>query len=382
MRRSTYIVFISCLAFASCSTGTRGKETAQNPTSMDTKTKRLFGRMPDGKEVYEYILINANNIEVRVINYGGIITSLQVPDRNGVAEDIVLGYDSLNGYLKSSPYFGALVGRYANRIANGKFAIDGKEYSVAQNNNGQHLHGGIIGFDKVFWNIDQLNSKTLKLVYTSRDMEEGYPGNLNVEVTYELTDANEFTISFKATTDKKTIVNLTQHSYFNLTGNAKRDILDHEVTIHADQFVPVNKFLIPTGELKDVSGTPFDFRKQTTIGLRTNENDQQLEVAGGYDHCWVLSSKDSSKHAATVYEPLSGRIIDVFTTEPGMQLYCGNFLDGSITGKQGIIYKHCYGFCLETEHFPDSPNHKSFPSTELSPGQVYRTKTTYTFSTR
>lgn len=382
MSGSTYIVFISCLTFASCSTGTPGKETVQNPTSMDTKTKRLFGRLPDGKEVYEYILTNANNIEVRVINYGGIITSLQVPDRNGVAEDIVLGYDSLSGYLKSSPYFGALVGRYANRIANGKFAIDGKEYSVAQNNNGQHLHGGIVGFDKVFWNIDQLNSKALKLAYTSSDMEEGYPGNLHVEVTYELTDANELTISYKATTNKKTIVNLTQHSYFNLTGNAKRDILDHEVTIHADQFVPVNKFLIPTGELKDVSGTPFDFRKQTTVGLRTNENDQQLEVAGGYDHCWVLSSKDSSKHAATVYEPLSGRVIDVFTTEPGTQLYCGNFLDGSITGKQGIVYKHRYGFCLETEHFPDSPNHKSFPSTELSPGQVYRTKTTYTFSTR
>lgn len=344
--------------------------------------KKLFGRMPDGQEVFEYTLVNANNIEVRVINYGGIITALLTPDKKGVLEDIVLGYDSLSGYLKSNPYFGAIAGRYANRIANGKFVLAGKEYAVAQNNNGQHLHGGVKGFDKVFWNIQPLDDKSLKLTYLSKDMEEGYPGNLNIEVVYTLTDTNELKIDYKAAADKKTIINLTQHSYFNLTGNVKRDILDHEVTIYADQFIPVNNVLIPTGELKNVSGTPFDFRKQTAIGLRTNDKDQQLEVAGGYDHCWVLASTDSIRHAANVYEPVSGRVVDVYTTEPGMQLYCGNFLDGSITGKQGVVYKHRYGFCLETQHFPDSPNQKNFPSAELNPGDVYRTQTTYAFSTR
>jgi aldose 1-epimerase len=288
----------------------------------------------------------------------------------------------LSGYLKDNPFFGAIVGRYANRIANGKFVIDGKEYSVAQNNNGQHLHGGVTGFDKVFWNIEPLDDKNLKLTYLSKDMEEGYPGNLKIEVIYALTENNELKVDYKATTDKKTIVNLTQHSYFNLTGNVKRDILDHEVTIFADQFIPVNNVLIPTGELKDVSGTPFDFHKQTTIGLRTNDKDEQLEFAGGYDHCLVLSSKDFVKHAATVYEPVSGRVVDVYTTEPGMQLYCGNFLDGSITGKLDVVYKHRYGFCLETEHFPDSPNQKNFPSTQLIPGEIYRTQTIYTFSAR
>lgn len=338
--------------------------------------------MPNGQEIYEYTLTNASSIEVRVINYGGIITSLKTSDKNGVLEDIVLGHDSLSGYLKATPYFGAIVGRYGNRIANGKFTLDGKEYSLAQNDHGQHLHGGVSGFDKVFWNIEPLNDKSLKLTYLSKDMEEGYPGNLNIEVIYTLTDNNELKIDYKATTDKKTIVNLTQHSYFNLTGNVKRDILDHEVTLFADQFVPVNNVLIPTGELKDVSGTPFDFRKQTAVGLRTNEKDQQLEFGKGYDHCWVLSSKDSVKYAASVYEPVSGRVVDVYTTEPGIQLYCGNFLDGSITGKQNVVYKHRYGFCLETEHFPDSPNQNKFPSTELSPGEIYRTQTTYTFSAR
>lgn len=349
---------------------------------MEAQEKELFGRMPDGCEVYQYTLENKHGVEVRVINYGGIITALKTPDRNGVAEDIVLGYDSLSGYLKDSPYFGALVGRYGNRIANGKFTLAGNTYTLAQNNNGQHLHGGVTGFDKVFWDIEQRDAKTLKLTYLSKDMEEGYPGNLGVEVTYTLTDANELVVDYRATTDKKTIVNLTQHAYFNLTGNVKRDILNHEVTIYADQFVPVSNVLIPTGELKDVTGTPFDFRTSTAIGERTNTNDQQLEVAGGYDHCWVLSSKDSIKHAATVYEPASGRVVDVYTTEPGMQLYCGNFLDGSISGKQGVVYKHRYGLCLETEHFPDSPNQTQFPSTELKPGEVYKSQTTFRFGVR
>lgn len=367
---------------AACSTGTSTTETTQNSKYMEAQEKELFGRMPDGCEVYQYTLENKHGVEVRVINYGGIITALKTPDRNGVAEDIVLGYDSLSGYLKDSPYFGALVGRYGNRIANGKFTLAGNTYTLAQNNNGQHLHGGVTGFDKVFWDIEQRDAKTLKLTYLSKDMEEGYPGNLGVEVTYTLTDANELVVDYRATTDKKTIVNLTQHAYFNLTGNVKRDILNHEVTIYADQFVPVSNVLIPTGELKDVTGTPFDFRTSTAIGERTNTNDQQLEVAGGYDHCWVLSSKDSIKHAATVYEPASGRVVDVYTTEPGMQLYCGNFLDGSISGKQGVVYKHRYGLCLETEHFPDSPNQTQFPSTELKPGEVYKSQTTFRFGVR
>lgn len=378
--RNFHFIIIALL-FITCSTGTSTNEMAQNSVRIK-EAKKLFGRMPDGQDVYEYTLVNKKRTEVRVINYGGIITSLLTPDKNGIVEDIVLGYDSLSGYLKATPYFGAIVGRYANRIAHGKFSIDGKECTVAQNNNGQHLHGGVKGFDKVFWNIEPVDEKSLTLTYFSKDMEEGYPGNLTIEVTYTLTDEDELVIAYKASTDKKTIVNLTQHSYFNLTGNVKRDILDHEVVIYADQFIPVNDVLIPTGELQDVTGTSFDFRKQTAIGKRIKEGDQQLTRAKGYDHCWVLRSKDLFKRAATVWEPTSGRVVEVYTTEPGMQLYCGNFLDGSITGKQNIIYKHRYGFCLETEHFPDSPNQNNFPTTELSPGEVYYTKTMYKFSIR
>jgi aldose 1-epimerase len=379
--RRTCFIGIVGLFLAACS-GTSTKETAQNPVSMEARAKKLFGHMTNGQEVYEYTLVNANKIEVRVINYGGIITSLKVPDRNGVVEDIVLGYDSLPGYLKATPYFGAIVGRYANRIAKGTFRIDGVEYQVAQNDNGQHLHGGVKGFDKVFWDIEEAGVNILKLTYRSSDMEEGYPGNLSVEVTYALTDANELKISYTATTDKKTVVNLTQHSYFNLSGNAKRDILDHELTLYSDKFLPVTNALIPTGELKDVSTTPFDFRTATAIGARVNERDQQLEFGRGYDHCWVLSSPDSMKHAASLFDPVSGRTVEVYTTEPAIQFYCGNFLDGSITGKYNVVYNHRYGLCLETEHFPDSPNQKNFPSAELRPEEVYRTQTTYTFGKR
>lgn len=384
MKNYLYIVIGSVcgLLLASCRPDQKQTESTPQPDTMVTTATKPFGKTADGKEVTEYTLTNKNGVTMSVINYGGIITRLSTPDKNGVFEDIVLGYDSLSGYLKETPYFGAIVGRYGNRIANGKFTLDGQTYSLAQNNNGQHLHGGLKGFDKVFWTIEQAGPGKLRLTYVSNDMEEGYPGNLNVEVTYELTDDNELKIAYTATTDKKTIVNLTQHSYFNLSGNAKRDILDHALTLYADKFVPVTNVLIPTGKLNDVAGTPFDFRKETAIGLRTNEKDQQLEFAGGYDHCWVLSSSDSIKHAATVYEPVSGRVVDVYTTEPGVQFYAGNFLDGSITGKQDVVYKHRYGLCLETEHFPDSPNQKNFPSTELKPGEVYKTYTTYKFSVR
>lgn len=376
------IAFASLFFFGSCKNDKKDIESTPQADTMSTQPHQSFGKTPEGAEVTEYTLKNKNGISISVINYGGIITRLIAPDRTGKLEDIVLGYDSLEGYLKDSPYFGAIVGRYGNRIANGKFTLDGTTYTLAQNNNGQHLHGGVKGFDKVFWNIEEAGSNKLILTYLSKDMEEGYPGNLTVAVTYELTDDNELKIDYSATTDKKTVVNITQHSYFNLTGNVKRDILDHQIEIYADKFVPVTQVLIPTGELKNVSETPFDFTKQTSIGSRINDKDQQLEFGKGYDHCWVLSEDKPVKHAARLYEPGSGRVVDVYTTEPGVQFYSGNFLDGSLTGKLGVVYKHRYGLCLETEHFPDSPNQKSFPSTELKPGETYHTQTTYKFSTK
>ncbi|HEY9047318.1 MAG TPA: aldose epimerase family protein [Ohtaekwangia sp.] len=382
-----YTLLVSVMMSQAC----KKKEETQTPpadsvtVAKASVTKAPFGKLPDGQEVSIYTLKNKNGIEMQVINYGGIVTSLKTPDKNGSLEDIVLGFDSLSSYLKGSPYFGAIVGRYGNRIGKGKFKLDGKEYTLAQNNNGQHLHGGLKGFDKVFWNIEEIPSTegvALKLTYLSKDMEEGYPGNLNVEVLYTLTDDNEWKIEYKATTDKKTIVNLTQHAYFNLTGNVKRDILDHQLTLNADKLVPVDKVLIPTGELKDVTNTPFDFRTATAVGARINDKDQQLEVGGGYDHCWVLSSPDSVKLAASVYEPTTGRVLEVYTTEPAIQFYCGNFLDGTLIGKGGVAYKHRFGLCLETEHYPDSPNKSNFPSVVLNPGETYITKTTYKFLTR
>lgn len=376
------LIALAALLTGACRNEKKDIESTPQADTMSVQSHQSFGKTAEGAAVTEYTLTNKNGVSLSVINYGGIITKLVVPDRHGKLEDIVLGYDSLDGYLQESPYFGAIVGRYGNRIANGKFILDGTSYTLAQNNNGQHLHGGIKGFDKVYWNIEELDSNRLKLTYLSKDMEEGYPGNLNIEVIYALTDDNELKIDYSAVTDKKTIVNITQHSYFNLTGNVKRDILEHQVEIYADRFVPVTKVLIPTGELKKVHGTPFDFTRQASVGSRINEKDEQLEVGGGYDHCWVLSEPGQMKHAATVYEPGSGRVMDVYTTEPGIQFYSGNFLDGSLTGKSGIVYGHRYGLCLETEHFPDSPNQKSFPSTELKPGETYRTQTVYKFSTK
>jgi aldose 1-epimerase len=385
------IIYTTLVTSVMMSQACKKKEEAQVPAA-DTVavakasvTHAPYGTLPDGQQVQIYTLKNKNGLALQVINYGGIVTSLTTPDKNGTLEDIALGYDSLSGYLKETPYFGALVGRYGNRIAKGEFKLDGKKYTIAKNNNGQHLHGGLKGFDKVFWNIEEVPSSegaAIRLTYTSKDMEEGYPGTLSTEVLYTLTDNNEWKIDYKATTDKKTVVNLTQHSYFNLTGNAKRDILDHEVTLHADKFIPVDKVLIPTGELKDVTNTPFDFRTGIAIGSRIANKDPQLEAGGGYDHCWVLSGSDSLKQAATVYEPTTGRILDVWTTEPGIQFYSGNFLDGSLIGKGGVAYKHRFGLALETEHFPDSPNKPSFPSVVLNPGETYSTHTVYKFSAR
>jgi aldose 1-epimerase len=342
-------------------------------------------RKRDSAQPQEMLTLkNTQGMEVRVVPYGGIVTSIRVPDRNGQVDDVVLGYDDDAGYWSSNaPYMGAIIGRYANRIAKGMFTLDGRTYSLATNNDPNHLHGGNKGFDKVVWQSEEFRNAEgtgVLLRYASSDGEEGYPGTLNAQVTYTLTNNNEFIIDYVATTDKATPVNLTHHSYFNLTG-ATRDILDHELTINADRYTPIDPTSIPTGEIASVAGTPFDFRKPMPIGARITENNEQLRNGKGYDHNFVLNRQgEGLVHAAHVYEPSSGRMIDVSTTEPGMQFYSGNFLDGSIKGKLGRVYQQRFGFCLETQHFPDSPNQPQFPSTILRPGKEYRSRTVYAFS--
>jgi len=389
MNRLLFIVLL--LAAVACKPKTDA-ETSTTTTTSDTIktmasiTKANFGKLPDGQEITLYTVTNKNGVEMKVMNYGAIITSLKTPDKNGVLEDIVLGYDSLAGYLKESPFFGAVVGRYGNRIAKGKFTLEGKEYTLAINNGVNALHGGVKGFDKVVWTIEEVTSAegpALKLSYLSKDMEEGYPGNLKAEVIYTLTDNNELRLDYTATTDKTTVINLTQHSYFNLTGNAKRDILEHEIMINSDEIVPVDKTLIPTGKLRKVANTPFDFTTAQPIGKGINDKDEQIVLGGGYDHCFVLrDASDSLKLAAVLTEPVSGRKVEVYTTEPGIQFYSGNFLTGSITGKGGVVYARRFGLCLETEHFPDSPNQKQFPSVVLKPGETYKTSTVYKFGVK
>lgn len=373
------------LMYASIACQSKKSEDTMETTKASI-SKQPWGELPDGQKVDIYTLKNTKGMEVKISNYGGLITHWTAPDKNGKFEDVVLGYDSLSGYLESSPFFGALVGRYGNRIGGAKFTLDGKTYNLLQNNGPNHLHGGKKGFDKVVWNTEELTDGRigLKLNYVSKDGEEGYPGNLNTEILYVLTDDNSLEITYTATTDKPTVVNLTQHSYFNLTGG-KTDHLGHEVMINADRFVPVDKTLIPTGELKAVKGTVFDFTTPKAIGKGINDTtDIQIKVGGGYDHCWVLnqSKKDSLVLAATAYEPVSGRFMEVFTTEPGVQFYTGNFLDGKITGKNGVVYNKRSGFCFETEHFPDSPNQAAFPSVVLRPGETYNTKTIFKFSSK
>jgi len=342
-----------------------------------------FGVLPTGDSVHVFTLTNANGLELQVIDYGGLVISLRTPDRTGALGDIVLGYDRLDGYLASTPYFGALVGRYANRIARGRFTLGDTAYTLAVNNGVNSLHGGLKGFDKVMWRAEPTSDSSsvgVVLRYTSLDGEEGYPGTLGVQVTYTLTDRNEFAIDYLATSDKATPVNLTQHSYFNLAGDGAGDVLGHLVSIDADAFTPVDTTLIPTGVLQPVAGTPFDLRTPVAIGARINEADAQLTIAGGFDHNFVINRKATALvHAARVVEPTSGRTLDVETTEPGIQFYTGNFLDGSITGKRGHVYGRRHGFCLETQHFPDSPNQPAFPSTILRPGEEYRSRTVYTF---
>lgn len=344
-------------------------------------TTAPFGKTSDGKAVTVFTLTNANGMEVHAINYGCVITSLKVPDRSGSTADVVLGFDSLDQYLQGSPFFGAVVGRYGNRIAKGQFTLDGKTYKLATNDGPNHLHGGNKGFDKVVWEGTPLKDRAgVVFTRTSPDGEEGYPGNLTASVTYTLTDKNELIVDYRATTDKATPVNLTQHSYFNLAGEGSGDILGHELMIAADRYTPVDATLIPTGELAPVQGTPFDFRKATSVGTRINDDNQQLKYGKGYDHNFVLNRKGPGlQHVVRVLEPKSGRTLDIATTEPGVQFYSGNFLDGTIKGKGGHVYGHRTGFCLETQHFPDSPNHPGFPSTILRPGETYSSQTVFTF---
>ena len=346
--------------------------------------KESFGKTKDGQAVDLYTFSNASGMEVRAMTYGGIILSIKVPDRNGKFDDVTLGFDSLEPYLANSTFFGALVGRYGNRIGKARFKLDGKEYKLAVNNGPNALHGGLKGFDKVIWqaeSFDKPEGVGVVFRYTSPDGEEGYPGTLQVLVTYTLTDKNELTLDYHATTDKATPVNLTNHAFFNLAGPGVRDILDHQMMINADNTTPVDSTLIPTGEIKSVEGTPFDFRKPTAIGARIDANDQQIKYGPGYDHNFVLNRKgEGLSLAARVAEPTTGRVMEVSTTEPAVQFYTGNFLDGTLTGKGGHVYKRRYAFCLETQHFPDSPNKPSFPSTILKPGETYTSKTVYAFS--
>ncbi|WP_286764888.1 MULTISPECIES: aldose epimerase family protein [Rhodopirellula] len=345
-------------------------------------------QVEDFDSIELYTLENQSGAKVQITNFGAIVTSIVVPDRDGNLGDVALGYDSVESYINAvdKPYFGAIVGRYGNRIANGEFTLDDKTYSLATNNGPNHLHGGVIGFDKVVWDAEPtaVNGKpALKMIYLAKDGEEGYPGNLQIAVTYQWTDENKLIVHYEATTDKATPVNLTQHTYFNLAGEGNGTILDHELMLNASKFTPVDSTLIPTGELRDVEGTPFDFRIAKAIGRDVGVENEQLEFGLGYDHNFVLDSSDEDGDlslAARVSEPTTGRTLEIHTSEPGIQFYCGNFLDGRLVGKSGKPYVHRGGFCLETQHYPDSPNQSTFPSAILKPGEKYDTTTVFHFS--
>ena len=350
-------------------------------------TRKDFGKTGDGQSVDIYTLKNANGMEARITNYGGIVVSLTAPDRRGKFADVVLGYNDLDSYMKPPfPYFGAIIGRYGNRIAKGRFTLNGVEYKLAVNNGENHLHGGIKGFDKVVWTASRRETAAgpaLVLDYESKDGEEGYPGNLNARVVYTLTNNNELKIEYTESTDKDTVVNLTHHSYFNLRGEGNGDILEHRLTLKANRFIPTDAGSIPTGEIRPVANTAFDFHFGATIGARINNDDEQLKFGNGYDHTYVINGRPGRlRQAASVYERTTGRVMDVWTTEPGVQLYTGNFLDGSITGKSGKPYPRRSGFCLETQHYPDSPNRPNFPTTTLRKGATYHSVTIYRFSAK
>jgi aldose 1-epimerase len=379
--RIGYCGHLLCVLAATLVIGACQREPVSSTSQRPSVERQTFGTLPDGTSVDLFTLANSNGVEVAVATYGATIVSIRTPDRNGRLGDIVHGFESLEGYRHDPPYFGAIVGRYANRIARGRFSLDGAIHTLATNDGPNHLHGGIKGFDKAVWTprvVDRPGEAAVELQYFSRDGEEGYPGNLNVTVVYALTNANELRLSMRATTDKATVVNLANHSYFNLA--ATGDILAHELEIRAHRFTPVDSGLIPTGELAPVDGTPFDFRRPTAIGARIDTDHEQIRFGGGYDHNFVLDNRSEVPTlAARVVDPASGRVLEVRTTEPGLQLYTGNFLDGSIVGKGGVAYARRSAFCLETQHFPDSPNQPTFPSTVLRPGEWYETTTIYTF---
>ena len=340
----------------------------------------------NAQKIDVFTLKNSRGMEVKIINFGGIVTSIKVPDRSGRVADVVLGFSNLDDYLKPHPSFGAAVGRFANRIAKGRFTLNGVEYKLAVNNGENHLHGGIKGFDDVFWTAEEVNSLRgpgVRLTYLSKNGEEGYPGNLTVTMTYTLTHRNELRIDYLATTDKDTVINLTHHSYFNLAGEGNGDILNHRLKLNAARFTPTDAGSIPTGELRSVRGTPFDFLTPHAIGERINQDDEQLKFGNGYDHNFVINGRMGSlRQAAVVTDPSSGRVMEVWTTEPGIQLYTGNFLDGTLVGPSGKAYQRRSGFCLETQHYPDSPNKPNFPTTTLKKGATFKSTTIYRFTAR
>lgn len=387
IKRSLGLVFLA-LVLVQCKNETKDSESSEEQndpvTNENTTMKEDYGTTPDGEKVEQYTLRNDAGMEVKIITYGGRITSLTAPDKDDNYENVVLNFDSLDQYLEDNPFFGALIGRYGNRIAQGKFTLDGEEYDLPQNDGENHLHGGEKGFDKVVWTVEEADDTSLKLKYVSEDGEQGYPGRLETIVTYTLTDDNALDVDYEATTDKKTVVNLTQHAYFNLSGNFSEKILDHEVEINADEFVPVNENLIPTGELQEVANTPFDFREPTEVGERIENANEQLESGLGYDHCWVLNEQESGmRFAASAYHEETGRLLEVHTNEPGIQFYTGNFLDGTLPMPSGEgNYEQRTGFCLETQHYPDSPNQENFPSVVLEPGETYSSKTSFKFSVK
>lgn len=375
---------ISCNNDGNSNENANAQDSTAAKTSAGIPDKKNFEATIDGKQTDLYVLKNHNGMEAAITNYGGRVVSLLVPDENGKMTDVVVGFNSVQAYESSTePYFGATIGRFGNRIANGKFTLDGKQYELFKNNGPNTLHGGKKGFQAVVWDANQLNDSTLQLHYVSKDMEENFPGNLDVTVTYSLTGDNGFKCEYKATTDKKTVVNLTNHAFFNLNGEGSGTILNHTVQINADKYTPVDSTLIPTGKIEPVAGTPLDFTKPTTIGERINDNNEQLKFGKGYDHNFILNkSGDSLNHAATVVGDRSGIVMDIYTEEPGLQFYSGNFMQGKNTFKAGSKDDFRTAFAMETQHFPDSPNEPSFPSTVLKPGEIYHTETVYKFSTK
>lgn len=371
------------LLLAGCSEQKKEEKVPEDPSAPAvTISKTDYGTLADGQKVEQYTMKNQKGMEIDVITYGGIITSWTAPDKDGNYQNVVLGFDNLAQYAKETPYFGAIIGRYGNRIAKGQFELDGTTYQLETNDGPNHLHGGTKGFDKVVWTAETEEgegSSSLKLTYISEDMEGGYPGTLTAVVIYTLDNDNSLSVSYSATSDKKTIVNLTQHAYFNLSGNFSEKILDHELMIDADTYLPVDATLIPTGEMASVEETPFDFREAKSIGEDIEADNEQLARGKGYDHCWVLNEQGSMRKVASAYHPGTGRLLEISTDEPGIQFYCGNFLDGTLPRPDGGTFGHRTGFCLETQHYPDSPNQEEFPSVVLEPGKTYESKTVFRF---